>query len=49
MIQSVEHLHAELQLESLRQWENLDETEIEVPVVRRGKDVSAGAILTGCG
>src|SRR5690242_10792539 len=46
MVQRIKHFGAELQLETFRQLEHFDEPEIEVPVVRRRKDVSAGTILS---
>ena len=46
MVKSVEHLSSELELKPLGDLERLDETEVEVPVMWRNKDISAGAVLT---
>ena len=46
MVQGIEHFRAELKLEPLRYLERLNESQIEIPVMRRGENVSASSILT---
>src|ERR1700737_3815689 len=46
MVQSIEHLHPDLQLEPLGELEGLDKTEVQIPVMRRGESISTGAVLT---
>src|SRR6266542_1599085 len=48
VVERIKHFRSELQLEALSNRESLDETEIEIPITGRGKDVSAGAVPTGC-
>lgn len=46
VVESVEHLSSELKLEPLGDLERLDKSEVEIPVARRGENISAGAVLT---
>ena len=47
MIESIEHLSAELKFDALGNLDDLDEAKICVPVVRGDKDISACAVGTG--
>ena len=46
MVESIEHLSPELNLHSLGYRERLDDTEVNIPVAGRDKDVPACAILS---
>src|SRR5713226_3094963 len=48
VIERIEHLSSELHLETLGDLERLDESQIEIPVMRRRVDVSTCAIRSGC-
>ena len=47
MIESIEHLGAELKFEALGNLDDLDKAKICVPVVRGDKDISACAVGAG--
>src|ERR1043166_351168 len=49
MVQRIKHLHAELELPLFIDWEGFDQSQIQVPVMRCGEDVTAGAVQTRCG
>ena len=46
MVERIEHLCPELQLDAFGDGERLDKTEVDVPVSRRGEDVSSSSVLT---
>ena len=48
MIKCIEHLCPELQSNALGELERLNKTQVEIPIMRRHEDVSAGTILTRC-
>jgi len=48
MIERIEHFSSELNLEALPDRESLNESKVDIPVVGRAENVSAGTILTGC-
>ena len=47
MVECIEHLRPKLQLDTLGDGERLDKTEVNIPVARRGEDVSSRSVLTG--
>ena len=47
MVEGVEHLRAELDPHSFGYVEGLDETEIDVPVIRCNENISSSTVLAG--
>src|ERR1043165_10186394 len=46
MVESIEHLSAELHLHLLSDLKRLDETKVDIPVTRRDEDISSRSVLS---